>query len=59
MKVAVASKTKSGSRGSGGFCQTDPIVVRVDRPFGIVIMQKDLKVILFAGIIKKPEMIEE
>jgi serine protease inhibitor len=59
MKVAVATKMKSGSRGTGGFRQTDPIVVRVDRPFGIVIMQKDLKVILFAGIIKKPEMIEE
>jgi len=59
MKVAVATMMKSGSRGGGEFRQTDPIVVRVDRPFGIVIMQKDLKVILFEGIIKKPEMIEE
>jgi serine protease inhibitor len=37
MKVAVANMMKSGSRGSGGFRQTDPIVVHVDRPFGIVI----------------------
>lgn len=59
MKAAVATMMKSGLRGGGGFRQADPIVVRVDRPFGIVIMQKDLKVILFAGIIKKPEMIEE
>ena len=50
---------RSGTRGSTGFRESDPMVVRVDRIFGIVIMQKVLKVILFAGIIKKPEMIEE
>lgn len=58
MKAAVATMMKSGTRGTGGFRQADPIVVRVDRPFGIVIMQKSQKLILFAGIIKTPEVIE-
>jgi hypothetical protein len=38
MKTVVATMMKSGLRGGGGFRQTDPILVLVDRPFGIVIM---------------------
>jgi hypothetical protein len=38
MKADVATMMKTDTRGGGGFRQVDPIVVRVDRSFGIVIM---------------------
>ena len=58
MKTTVTTMMKSDTRGGGGFRQPDPILVRVDRSFGIVIMYKSHKLIHFSGIIKTPEVIE-